>query len=129
VPQRVHAVAPAADVVGVRADELAALRRHAGPVLTVHLVTGGTGHRRPLTRWRTLRRRLAADGVPERALLQIEPLVDDSPGAPGTMVAIADEWRLLLLDQLDRSLDEDHGTWGRLPDLVPRVPFPATRVA
>lgn len=99
-------------------EDLAQLLAHDGPLLTVYLQTDEQDEPLP-ARWSALRDELEAGGVPERALLQIQPLIDDSPGPPGTMVAIADERRLVLLDQLDESFGEDTGYWGRLVPLVP----------
>ncbi len=102
-------------------DDLVQLLAHDGPLLTVYLQTDD--HDEPLpARWSALRAELAAGGAPERALLQIQPLIDDSPGPPGTLVAIADERQLVLLDQLDESFGADTGRWGVVaPELVPLV--------
>jgi peptide subunit release factor 1 (eRF1) len=110
--------------VGVEVDDLAKLLDGEGPFLTVHLVTDGAvenAAQRSEQRWRTLRQRLADEGAPETALDLVDPLVAEAHQQGATLLVVADADSVRHIQHLDEPLDDDRGSWSRLPGLVPLV--------
>jgi hypothetical protein len=105
-------------------DDLGSVLDGPGPFLTVHLLTDGTVENaaaRSEQRWKGLRRRLLDDGAPESVVALVDPLVEDAHLHGDVLTVVADDTRVLLIEHLDDAVDQDRGSWGRLPDLVPVI--------
>lgn len=107
---------------GIEAPDLGAVMAGEGPFLTVYLATEGAVEnavQRSEQRWKALRRELADQSAPESALAAIDPLVGDAHTSGAGLLAIADASEVLLVEHLVEAPAEDHGSWSRLPVVVP----------
>src|SRR3990170_3340909 len=105
-------------------DDLGAVLDGEGPFLSAYLSTDGAvdnAAMRSEQRWKALRRRLVDEGAPDAALTLVDPLVAGAHLSGASLAVITDGSRLLLAEHLDEPLDEDRGSWSRLPDLVPLI--------
>ena len=110
--------------VGIDISDLAELLEGEGPWLTVYLVTDGqveNAAQRADQRWRALRQRLSAEGAPDEVLDHVDPLVADAHKQGAVLAVVADASGVRHVQHLDTGPEDDRGTWGRLPDLVPLV--------
>ena len=108
--------------LAVAPAQVAKLLERPGPFLTVYLTTDAeieNAAQRSEQRWKTLRADLLAEGVPEKLLEPIDPLVSDAHlhGQCLTVVVAADGTRHV--EHQPHVPDHDVGRWGPLPVLAP----------
>lgn len=98
--------------------DLAPLLTAPGPVATVYLTTEAeidNAAPRSEQRWKTLRRAMADDGVPEEVLDAIDPLVSDAHREGQTLAVVAGTDGVRLVDHLPEPPQADVYRWGPLP--------------
>lgn len=108
--------------VGVSAPDLAELGDRPGPFATIYLSTEGrleNAAQRSEQRWKTMRGELAAAGVPEGVLDEIEPLVSDAHLQGECLAVVADAERVVHMEHGPRPpVRGDVSRWAPLPSLV-----------
>jgi hypothetical protein len=108
--------------IGIHAADLAELLMADGPVATVYLTTeAGVENAtiRSESRWRNLRRTLAAAGADERVLAAVDPLVGEAHRVGECLAAIAGIDGVRLRAHLPYPPARDVGRWEPLPSVVP----------
>src|SRR5688500_18060686 len=102
--------------------DLAPLLTAPGPVATVYLTTEAeidNAAQRSEQRWKTLRRDMADEGVPEQVLDAIDPFVGDAHLEGQTLAVVADGDGVRLVDHLQEPPKGDVYRWGPLPWIGP----------
>ena len=103
-------------------SDLVPLLTAPGPVATVYLTTEAeidNAAQRSEQRWRTLRRTMADDGVPEPVLAAIDPLVPEAHLDGQTLAVIAGGDGVRLVDHFPEPPQTDGYRWGSLPWIGP----------
>jgi Bacterial archaeo-eukaryotic release factor family 2 len=106
----------------VPTEELSRLYDANGPFLSLYLRTPGDvedAARELDTRWRSTRRDLVEDGVPESVLEEVDPLVDGAYERGPGLAVIASVDGVLLADAVPEPPREVVVGYGPLPSIVP----------
>jgi Bacterial archaeo-eukaryotic release factor family 2 len=106
----------------VEAHDLAELVRRPGPFVSLYLRTERdveNAAQRSHTRWKTVRSDLGDRGAPTDILDEMDPLVPDTYLVGDCLAVIADAERILHVEHGPAVSQDDIGTWGPLPHLLP----------
>jgi hypothetical protein len=106
----------------VRGGDLVTLTRLRGPVLSLYMNTDpdiDNAARRDEQRWRSTRRGLADQGVPESVLAEVDPLVGPAHLGGRCLAVIADGDGVQWIEHGNCPVPLDKQVWGPLPHLVP----------
>ena len=104
--------------VAVTAPDLADKILRPGPFLTVYLTTEPeieNAAQRSELRWKSLRSELVDEGVPEKALAAVDPLVPDAHHLGATLAVIATAQGLVHVANEPEPPAGDLGRWAPLP--------------
>jgi hypothetical protein len=102
-------------------DRLSTLQEGSGPFVSLYLETRGDYEQAPQqiqTRWRDFRRERASDGVPEKALLLLDDLVEGAHREGRGLFALTDGEELSFVRHLPQEIS-DGVSVGPLPSLLP----------
>jgi peptide subunit release factor 1 (eRF1) len=108
----------------VRSDQLARLTQLAGPVLSIYLDLERNVENaayRDDTRWRTLRRTLTDNGVPESILSAIDPLIPDAHLGGACVAIIANAHGVQWVEHGPQRLSRDRWSWEPIAHIVPII--------
>jgi hypothetical protein len=115
----------------VRADALKPLLDLRGPVLSLYLNTDpaveNAAHRDE-QRWRSTRRRLSDEGVPEAMLADIDPLVEAAHLEGSCLAVIANGEGIAWVEHDDAEMTTEVHQWRALPHLVPLIEWRQRRI-
>jgi hypothetical protein len=116
----------------MRTSDIARVFEGSGPFLTLYLATSGdvenAGPRVEL-RWKNVRAGLLRQGVPERLLDAVDPLVEGSHLAGATLALVASVDGVLWSANLpEPPAQEVVAEWGTLPSVVPLLAHEQTQV-